>query len=213
MLTLTVLYTTVFCYVRLQSKKHLNAASSSQEFEGRTWSHDVENGNPAPNFSTTQTYMMKSTTIGTDNVSAPQIPRIKSTSHHRLSRASRILLCYPLVYFILVFPLAASRLMEFANEHWSLTAVYVGGTLFDCQGWVNVILYTTTRQGIISWDRVFRKRRSNNGEALTSPSINWPLSGSNGSAIYEDHDKDISAVDPTHFEISVRSCSVDSARK
>jgi hypothetical protein len=136
---------------------------SSQELsanENGTWHSNVEGENLTDPV-TTRVFSNKITTIKTDEFS-PQTTTYISTAQRRLSRVSWTLLCYPIIYFVLVLPLAVARIMEFANKDWSLTSVYVGGALFDVQGIVNVILYTATRQGIISWDRIFRKHKYDN---------------------------------------------------
>src|SRR5947207_1327068 len=142
MLALTVLYTALFCYLRIQSK-HLRQASSSQDLsvnEHGTWNSKVEceslSEPPATRF-----FSVKTGAIRTEEAS-PRITTFGSTTHRRLSRVSWTLLCYPIIYFVLVLPLAVARIMEFANKRWSLTSVYIGGALFDCQGFVNVFLYT-----------------------------------------------------------------------
>ena len=160
---MTVIYMILFYFIRVQSRR-LRNASISQEMstnEDGTWHCDVASDDIEHPPNTNQTFSMKTVIIRREVV--PQKSQPQSAPQRRLSRASWVLLCYPLIYSVLVFPLAVARLMAFKGKLWSLTAIYVGGVLFDCQGWVNAILYTATRQGILSWDRIFHKRKSNRG--------------------------------------------------
>ena len=199
MITLTVLYTVLFVYIRIQSK-YIRKASSSQELsanEHGKWRFDIENddhGHP----STTQMF-----------------PRNlqQSAPEQRLSRASKIMLCYPAIYFVLVLPLAVARIMEFDNKNWSLTAVYVGGALFDCQGWVNVILYTATRQGIISWDKIFRKRKSNSGKGSATSTFDSQPPRAREFSVSTLPDKDLRTVESAFSIVSIERSSVAGAAK
>jgi hypothetical protein len=74
-----------------------------------------------------------------------------------MNRASIILISYPMVYICLTMPMCIARVCQFTGKTWSLPAVYAGTTIYVCSGAVNVLVYTTTRQGIIGWGRIFRK--------------------------------------------------------
>jgi len=52
-----------------------------------------------------------------------------------------------------------SRIAEFAGHEWGLNFAYFGAALFECTGFVNVLLYTSTRKGIVSWNRLAFWRR------------------------------------------------------
>jgi len=83
-----------------------------------------------------------------------------------------ILLIYPSVYILLTLPLAIERLLAFENKTWGYKGTYVGAGLFDSLGFVNAILYTSTRKGIIDWSwfgSLFRscRRPTRRGSAST----------------------------------------------
>ena len=145
MFVLTILYSSLFHFIRKRSKVFSGSTISERKLtnERRAWF--AIGHSPPPDVRAES----RSTVHG-QYISSPQ---------RRLHNVSFTLLCYPVIYFVLVLPLTISRLMEFANRSWSLIAVYVGATLFACQGWVNVLLYTATRQGIISWHEIFRKQK------------------------------------------------------
>lgn len=48
--------------------------------------------------------------------------------------------------------LSVTRLANFVGRDWGKAVVFVGATLYTCGGWCNVVLYTATRKGIVSWD-------------------------------------------------------------
>ena len=87
-----------------------------------------------------------------------------------MNRASIILICYPMVYICLTMPMCIARICQFTGKSWSLPAVYAGTTIYVCSGAVNVLVYTTTRQGIIPWGRIFRRvKPAKTNETSTKP--------------------------------------------
>jgi hypothetical protein len=105
--------------------------------------------------STSQT-KTKTTVTVEDQPSADQSVAGERT-YQRMNRASIILISYPMVYICLTMPMCIARVCQFTGKTWSLPGVYAGTTIYVCSGAVNVLVYTTTRQGIIGWGRIFRK--------------------------------------------------------
>jgi hypothetical protein len=70
------------------------------------------------------------------------------------------LLCYPITYILLTMPLSITRLSQFAGNNWGLPAIHAAAAIYCCSGFINVMLYTLTRKGIISWDWLLRRRKS-----------------------------------------------------
>jgi len=91
-------------------------------------------------------------------------------THRKMNQVALTLLAYPIMYICLTLTLSITRLSEFAGDDWGFTCVYVGASIFCCSGWVNVLMYTVTRKGIISWDWLFgrRSRARSNSAHLTS---------------------------------------------
>lgn len=61
------------------------------------------------------------------------------------------LMLYPAVYILLSVVLASGRLVGFIR-HKDVTPVWlsIGEIFYACEGWCNVLLYTT-REGVIPW--------------------------------------------------------------
>lgn len=98
------------------------------------------------------------------------IVRTESTKMHRVSK---VLLCYPIIYNVLSLPTAIPRLGQFAGQTWGITAAYTAAALGLLLPLANVILYTSTRKGIINWSWLCSKRKSkssNRGGNLSSGS-------------------------------------------
>jgi len=81
-------------------------------------------------------------------------------SRRRMTQVALRLLCYPIVYICLTMPVSIARLAHIAGHDWGLTAIHVGAAIYVTSGLVNVLLYTATRKGIISWDWLIPKRKT-----------------------------------------------------
>lgn len=57
---------------------------------------------------------------------------------------------YPAVYMILTMTLAISRILNMAGMNLNPVVYFIGESLYSCEGWCNVLLYTT-REGVIPW--------------------------------------------------------------
>ena len=158
MLSLTTIYCILFVYVRIKARKlrqliSTNASGSSYEMSP-SWKGDSENGDHASQESTSQTKTKTKVTVE-DRPSHQSA--VAERTCGRMNRASIILISYPMVYICLTMPMCIARICQFTGKSWSLPAVYAGTTIYVCSGAVNVLVYTTTRQGIILWGRLFRK--------------------------------------------------------
>jgi hypothetical protein len=97
-----------------------------------------------------------------------------NASHRRMNKVAVTLLCYPIVYIFLTMPLSITRLSQFAGNNWDLSVIHAAAGIFCCSGFVNVLLYTLTRKGIISWDWMFRRKRQT---SPTTPTFNGHYPG------------------------------------
>jgi hypothetical protein len=106
-------------------------------------------------------------------------------ARRRMLQVARSLLWYPLVYLCITTPLTIGRLATFANDSWAEVAIFVGAALYSCGGFCNVLLYTTTRKGIVNWRwRGFKLgHKDNDDEQVKTPKL--PLDGRN----YEEREK------------------------
>ena len=67
-------------------------------------------------------------------------------------RATPLMILYPLVYTICTAPLAAGRIYALAGHNVSLAYYCAAGTMIACNGWLDVLLYASTRAEIVFSD-------------------------------------------------------------
>ena len=178
MLSLTTIYCILFVYVRIKARTlrqfiSTNASGSSYDMS-LSWKGDSENGDHSSLQRTSQTKTKTKVTV--EDRPSHQSAAGERT-YGRMNRASIKLISYPMVYICLTMPMCIARICQFTGKSWSLPAVYAGTTIYVCSGAVNVLVYTTTRQGIILWGRLFRKAKpAKTNETSTKPG--WYDSGS-----------------------------------
>lgn len=66
--------------------------------------------------------------------------------------ATPLMVLYPLIYTICTAPLAAGRIAALAGNDVSLGYFCMAGTLIACNGWLDVLLYASTRADIVFAD-------------------------------------------------------------
>lgn len=175
MIALTVLYCLVFIYIRVQIKKfpsvgttstHQTHQSSAHELE--RWQVDLEALPPPsrglPPDAITTTKVVSITTMDRRPSALPSLmsSRTAVDSHFarkRMLQVARSLLWYPFIYLCLTTPITIGRLGTFAKGSWAPAVIFVGAAIYSCAGWCNVLLYTATRKGIISWTWCGWKRK------------------------------------------------------
>ena len=172
MFSLTILYCILFFYIRIQLKNFRKAASTSEmqsTHELATWQANLEAGQPVEPTAPQQIITTKTVTVTTEERPQRRVKSDTDRAHQRMSHVALTLLCYPIMYICLTMPLSISRLSQFAGKSPSLAAVYAGATIFCCSGLVNVLLYTATRKGIISWNWLWPKRRNSSAKERPAP--------------------------------------------
>jgi hypothetical protein len=166
MFALTILYTVLFVYLYFQSRKFKASHSSdlgtgterTTDVELPAWQATAESNTRAP-CPDPQTFLRtQSVTMVSESFTRTARAR-ENDSRRRMSKAAVTMLYYPVVYICLTMPLTVARLAQFAGKNWSLTTIIVGANIYFCTGWVNVLLYTATRKGIISWNWLVPKRK------------------------------------------------------
>ena len=181
MVTLTILYSILFFFLRAQTKRLLEAHTTTEQTADDTfasqphhqWEVQLGTSNrdvqaPSPASPSGPVIVTQSVAIYTEPSQPPNGPNAAARrTYQRMNKVSMTLLIYPVIYMILTMPLSISRIAEFAGQKWGLKIVYFGAALFDCTGFINVLLYTTTRKGLVSWDRL---KASKNGESDLRPS-------------------------------------------
>jgi len=74
--------------------------------------------------------------------------------------ATPLMLIYPLIYVVCTSPLAIGRIAALAGSQPSLTYFCVAGSMIACNGWLDVVLYASTRSEIVFGED---PTRENNG--------------------------------------------------
>jgi hypothetical protein len=164
MFGLTVLYCILFFFIRLHSKKFPNYTSSDRRasvYESQSWHANLETGGPRP--PTTSQEILTTQTVVVTSEDRPrgfqaQPPTSRGESKKRMNQIAITLLCYPIIYICLALPIAITRISQFAGGEVGFTAIYISVCMYSCSGWVNVLLYTATRKGIVSWGKIFKRK-------------------------------------------------------
>lgn len=199
MFSLTVLYCVLFFYIRLQLKNFRAVNSSTTEHhtgtgnhELRAWHANLEAGVPvdsapghlaAPNGILTKTTVTVTTEERPNTLYSGRRTRNEADrAHRRMNQVAMTLLCYPVTYICLTMPICITRLSQFAGNNWGLVPIYVAACLYCFSGFFNVLLYTATRRGIISWGWLFKRKGKKNGVSTTSTGY-YPGSRDAGSNI------------------------------
>jgi hypothetical protein len=179
MFALTTLYCILFFYIRLQLKNFRKAASTSElhsSHELQSWQANLEAGVTQIVTAPKQIITTKTVTVTTEERPNPRRPQSDAErAHRRMNQVALTLLCYPIMYICLTMPLSITRISEFAGKEWTLPGIYAGASIYCCSGFMNVLLYTLTRKGIISWDWLFGKRKEPEQNVQSPPPPYNPL--------------------------------------
>jgi hypothetical protein len=165
MFALTILYVILFIIIRLQSKKFAKSNSSADHHSSanalQTWQANLETGagGPPPKLQTIMKTQTVTVITEARRISLRAVSNSEDASRRRMTQVAIRLLCYPIVYICLTMTVTVARLAQSAGNNWGLTTIHVGAAIYVCSGWVNVLLYTATRKGIISWDWLAPTRR------------------------------------------------------
>jgi hypothetical protein len=176
MATLTILYSILFFFLRAQTKGLLKSSVTDEQTADDvkmttntervvrlgTSDEDLE-ASPDPSGPVTEAQ---------PNPRTPRPNASARRTYHQVNKVSVTLLIYPVVYMILNMPISMARIAEFAGHDWGITFLHFGAALFECTGWINVLLYTSTRKGLVSWNRLTFWKRDNN--------VSKPSSGRRG---------------------------------
>jgi hypothetical protein len=190
MFALTILYCVLFFYIRTQLKNFRKGLSSSDAMTGGTGTHELSGwqanleGGGAVIGSLAPKAIIQTKTVTVTTEERPAAPGKRRNhmateaerAHKRMNQVAVTLLSYPIAYICLTMPLSITRLSQFAGKEWGLTCIYAGACIFCCTGFVNVLLYTATRKGIISWGWLFKRRggRSTLGGTADETTTNAP---------------------------------------
>lgn len=154
MFALAIIYVVLFFYIRVQSTKFANMTSSTEQASShrlQTWRASVDVGNGKHPIAPQK--ITRTVTAIVEDAPAPQrFGRAEEDrALRRMNQAAFKLLAYPILYFCLTVPIGTVALASLAGHIW-LNPVYIASCFYGSTGWANVILYTATRKGIISWN-------------------------------------------------------------
>ena len=79
-----------------------------------------------------------------------RIKTIAGNDTARLSRATKFMLLYPLIYIMLTLPLAIGRMVAMTGRTLPDAYFCAAGTLLTSCGWMDALLYTLTRRVLVS---------------------------------------------------------------
>jgi hypothetical protein len=157
MLALPVLYTILFCFLRKQTRRLLKEHGSTQQSTQQSTQRTTEND---PNLEThhapTEPWELREvsrTGVSLDTRIHPT-PLPATAAVQRVNKVSATLLYYPVVYMVLTIPMSVTNIAAFAGKISNLPTLYFSVGMFCSLGFANVILYTSTRKGMIPWDRL-----------------------------------------------------------
>jgi hypothetical protein len=156
-LVLPILYSILFIYIRRQSNNFFYVVSTNGH---STTSDDIKLEPPA-SISTSPTANAASTRSEPIDsmMPKPRVTEAAERARRRMNQVAVTLLCYPLAYLLLTAPILVIPIASFLEKNIPISVVYVLSSVYTSTGWVNVILYTITRKGIVSWHRLLRWRK------------------------------------------------------
>jgi len=94
-----------------------------------------------------------------------EVTEAELAKRKRLNSIAITLLCYPIAYLCLTMPVEIVRVAAYCGATFPIPVSDVVVCIYASSGWVNVLLYTIPRKGIISWDHILWWRKK---ETLTS---------------------------------------------
>jgi len=136
----SVTYTIIFFHIRSLARKARRSGASGLSRSNSRAAHypnpDPSQGQPEPpgsprSFSTTGSSIYK------------DLPPIPSYARQQT------FLLYPLIYVTCTVPIAVGRLASMAGNNVSLAYFCFAGSMIACNGWLDVLLYSTTRRSIV----------------------------------------------------------------
>lgn len=76
-------------------------------------------------------------------------PRVHNISSSAVHGSAPLMILYPIIYLVCTAPLAIGRIVALAGKEVSLGYFCVAGSMIACNGWLDALLYTTTRADIV----------------------------------------------------------------
>jgi hypothetical protein len=174
---LPIVYTLLFLYIR-RHLKTLRTATTNEYDEDKPLQTDLENNKPASSTSSNEIFVTTSVKVTSENRPGQKQGELSNAerSKRRMNKIAVTLLCYPLAYLCLTMPISITRVAIFCGADVSNSVSYLVIAIFGSSGWVNVLLYTIPRKGLVSWDTILFWRRG--GRAYPKQDSAMMLTGS-----------------------------------
>ena len=159
---------------------------TSEHDEGIPSQANLETSNPETSVSSSEVIMTTSVKVTSEARPVQKQSELSAAERakRRMNKIAVTLLCYPIAYLCLTMPLSVARVAIYSGANVSPAVSYIVIAIFGSSGWVNVLLYTIPRKGLVSWDWIlFWGRRgcrkySNSDSAVIPTDSYFPPSGS-----------------------------------
>jgi len=112
-------------------------------FQRKQIERDQHYPNPDPNSGMTPSVAPSSPRSMASDLTLKRLPAIPESARHPT------FLLYPLIYVLCTVPLAAGRIASMAGNDVSLGYFCFAGAMIASAGWLDVVLYSTTRRAIV----------------------------------------------------------------
>jgi hypothetical protein len=180
-LSLPILYSILFFHIRRQLRNFLSVTSTNDHTTNNDlepWQDNLEHGTPLnptspSNIQNTQTKSITSEERS-KNMLQTRVNETAERTRRRMNQVAVTLLCYPIAYFFLTAPILVIPIASFLRKNIPVSVVYVLSSIYSSSGWVNVLLYTITRKGIISWNWLLRWPKCRNQRQVPSLRFHQP---------------------------------------
>jgi hypothetical protein len=224
MATLTILYSVLFIFLRAQTKHLLKAGNTTDhqtaddprmttrahwEVTVGTEGDDVEAARPRPDREVIVAVYSEDPITSRNRRHIPLARR----TYNRINKVSFTLLIYPVLYILLTMPISISRIAQFGGQQWGLPFAHFGAALFSCTGFINILLYTSTRKGLFSWSRLkFWKKDENDLPPSTGWTERWNPWGTAGDGMVSCESVQMARMDSKMSASSIRALKEEVAR-
>lgn len=138
----TVVYIAIYIHLQIHSKHSQTCCLSSGGQHALPGEHYP---NPDPNRASPVPSMAPSSprSMVTDMSALKQLPPLPASARHPT------FLLYPIIYVLCTAPLAAGRIASMAGNKVPLSYFCFAGAMIGSAGWLDVILYSSTRRAIV----------------------------------------------------------------
>ena len=133
------MYIAIYVHLQIHSKHSADRCQTSHGLPGEHYPNPDPNGSsPVPSIAPSSP---RSTM--TDMSALKRLPPLPASARHPT------FLLYPIIYVLCTAPLAAGRIASMAGNNVPLSYFCFAGAMIASAGWLDVILYSSTRRAIV----------------------------------------------------------------